>query len=168
MNLEVLAHNSLGASWLQEHRAVCLSHGGQGTERERAPDRVYSLKDMPHFHPPKVSRASSDSSSSFHFSTLQWAFFRGHFILNHWQRLKVVPMIWFKGIASKPRTISEKIHDKVESQSCVFMEASLSEEGLGVRRWLSGQGMANWCMPSGEEGRAKWPSLNLKKGKEEN
>jgi hypothetical protein len=28
--------------------------------------------------------------------------------------------------------------------------------------------MANRCMPSGEEGRAKWPSLNLKKGKEEN
>lgn len=27
--LEVSAHNALGASWLQEHRTVCLPHGRQ-------------------------------------------------------------------------------------------------------------------------------------------
>lgn len=35
--------------------------------------------------------------------------------------------------------ISEKMHDKVESRSWAFMEASLNEERPRVRRWVLGK-----------------------------
>lgn len=59
--------------------------------------------------------------------------------------------------------ISEKMHDKVESRSCAFMEASLNEERPRVRRWVLGKLVDAF----GAEGRAKCLSLNLKKVKEE-
>lgn len=146
---EVSVHSSFQVSWLQEHGTVRLSHGRQATERERVPDKVYSLKDMP-WWPISCWTLSWSFPSHLHQQqqwgyALQWnePFRRGHFTSNQWQMLKAVLMIWFKGLIIELKIISEKMHQNVESQSCAFMKIPLNEGRFGARRWILGKGMVS-------------------------